>query len=321
MKTKFLIIFGIIIVSLGSVFTFMIIDMSQLQLKGYDRIDELTYISSNEQLQRVLDHCEGQRKLSTGEIPERNADGSWNVSDAIGLYYTNDTHSIDNTTCKWEIYERGYINMPRYEENRNELQQVLDYCNDTSGVKNAILYNYSNETHSINNNTCEWKEHENFPNTDNLCIPYGDQWVTGEEIRNQTHIFDKDSCTWKIDQDYDAVNDKGCPQFCPKETSFKKHPSYTKEEIEIMKSNGWKVYPGGIGWTKPNTPMITSIYVKNPNNPDELVLDIDAMLQLKEVLDHCQAQKDGLGTDAIFFSYSNETHYIDNDICEWSKIK
>ena len=107
--------------------------------------------------------------------------------------------------------------MPTFEENRNEIQQVLDYCENKSETHYEIFYNYSNDTHSINTSTCEWKEHETFPNTDNLCIPYSDQWFTGEEIRNQTHIFDKNNCAWKIDQDYDVVNSKGCPQFCPKE--------------------------------------------------------------------------------------------------------
>lgn len=108
------------------------------------------------------------------------------------------------------------VNDPVFEMNRNELSQVLDYCNDLSEVKYGF-YNYSNKTHSIDTKTCEWKEHVAFPNTDNLCVPYIDKWVSGEEIRNQTHIFDTDSCTWKIDQNYDAVNSKGCPQFCPKE--------------------------------------------------------------------------------------------------------
>jgi len=53
------------------------------------------------QVQRILKYCEFDRKLASGEIPERNADGSFNISDAIGLLYQNGTHYIDNNTCEW----------------------------------------------------------------------------------------------------------------------------------------------------------------------------------------------------------------------------
>jgi len=68
---------------------------------------------SDTQLQTVLSHCEFQRKLSTGEIPERNADGSYNEINLIGFKYYNDTHYIDNSTCEWEIIPQGSI--PTYE--------------------------------------------------------------------------------------------------------------------------------------------------------------------------------------------------------------
>jgi len=55
-----------------------------------------------EELQRVLDHCEYQKKFTAGEIPERVADGSYNGIDAIGLSFQNSTHYIDNNTCEWE---------------------------------------------------------------------------------------------------------------------------------------------------------------------------------------------------------------------------
>ena len=69
----------------------------------FETVDESTYMSSYESLQRVLDHCEFQRKLTTGEIPERNPDGSYNVINAVGLHHTNGTHYIDNNICEWEI--------------------------------------------------------------------------------------------------------------------------------------------------------------------------------------------------------------------------
>ena len=100
----------------------------------------------------------------------------------------------------------------------SQLTKVIDYCNDASPVKNHILYYYSNETHSIDNIDCTWKLHQNYPDSETLCVPYVDKWVPGEKWRNQTHVFNKDTCMWEKDSDYDELNSKGCPQFCPKDT-------------------------------------------------------------------------------------------------------
>jgi len=100
MKTRLLIIIGIL-VALGFWISFVAWETYHSQ--PIESIDESTYLSSDEQLQRVLDHCEGQRKLATGEIPKINADGSFNISDAIGLSFQNGTHYIDNNTCVWKL--------------------------------------------------------------------------------------------------------------------------------------------------------------------------------------------------------------------------
>ena len=125
---------------------------------------------------------------------------------------------------------------------KSQLQMVIDYCNDTSQVKNAILYYHSNDTHSIDNIDCKWKLHQNYPNSEYLCIPYIDKWVTGEEWRNQTHIFDKDSCKWKKDPEYDELNSKGCPQFCPKESILESDllndPNRLQRVLDLCKENG-----------------------------------------------------------------------------------
>ena len=66
-------------------------------------IRESNATTGSERLQRVLDHCESQRKFAAGEIPERNADGSFNAIDLPGLSYQNGTHFIDNNTCEWML--------------------------------------------------------------------------------------------------------------------------------------------------------------------------------------------------------------------------
>ena len=83
-----------------------------------------------------------------------------------------------------------------YKPSLKQLQMVFNYCNDTSEVKNAIGLHFFNETHYIDNNSCEWQVLKNYPNSDKLCIP--GQYVShnDEEIRNDTHIFNKNKCLW-----------------------------------------------------------------------------------------------------------------------------
>lgn len=73
------------------------------------------------------------------------------------------------------------------------------------------------------------------------------------------------------------------------------------------------------------------IYTKNPSNPDELILDLDAMMQVQKILDKCDYRQklesgeiswwnpDG-SFNAITGSlrfFNNGTHYIDSNTCEW----
>ena len=109
------------------------------------------------------------------------------------------------------------VEEPNLYTTEDQLQLVLDYCNDKSGFKNSIGLRYNNNTHSISNLDCKWRLLENFPDSNVVCIPFIDQSRLVGEIKNKTHIFDADRCKWKTNPDYDAVNSKGCPQFCPKD--------------------------------------------------------------------------------------------------------
>lgn len=53
-------------------------------------------------VQKILKHCDYKTKLESGKIPTWNLDGSINVIHGVGLFYSNDTHSIDNTDCEWK---------------------------------------------------------------------------------------------------------------------------------------------------------------------------------------------------------------------------
>lgn len=93
-----------------------------------------------------------------------------------------------------------------------QIKRVLDYCNtkklmengnlesknNTIFVLNAIGYSYFNDTHYIDNNTCEWQLLKNYPNSDILCIPGEQNFLTPNEIRNDTHIYNKDKCLWQL---------------------------------------------------------------------------------------------------------------------------
>lgn len=76
---------------------------------------------------------------------------------------------------------------------------------------------------------------------------------------------------------------------------------------------------------------VEPIYIKNLNNPEELILDIDSMIQVQKILDKCtRIQKlesgeiparnpDGsynVVTGSLPF-YNNGTHYIDSNYCKW----
>jgi len=103
MKTRYKIIIIGMLAALGFLISFVVWETYHSQ--PMTSIYESTYLSSINPLQRVLNHCDAQRKLATGETPEMNADGSYNVLNAIGLSYSNDTHYIDNNTCEWRLSE------------------------------------------------------------------------------------------------------------------------------------------------------------------------------------------------------------------------
>ena len=179
-----------------------------------------------------------------------------------------------------------YVDYVKPEQEADILSLIIEYCNDTSGVKNAIAYGYSNDTHFINNEVCEWQRLPLYPNSTVICNPYADKGVTGKEIRNKTHIFDKHSCSWDADPDYDPLNSQGCPQFCPKEKSSSRYEKYLDENNELNFGLRYSKY--GIA--------------------------IDA---LQRILDWCDYP--GEKPAGWYFDWNNSTHHIDSDDCEWTE--
>ena len=94
------------------------------------------------------------------------------------------------------IYDQG---TEEIQSQPDQLTKVLDYCKQkgTGVAMHQPGLSYSNGTHYIDNNTCEWKLLENYPDSDILCIP--GQYVENNEhrIRNGTHIYNNEACMWE----------------------------------------------------------------------------------------------------------------------------
>ena len=142
-----------------------------------------------------------------------------------------------------------YDGMPRLEQ----LQDVLDYCNDTFGNSGFIGYNYFNKTHHIDNIFCKWQKIEKFPNSDIDCIPGQSEWVTGEEYRNETHIYNKYWCLWEEDKlhPFGETGPEFNPAFCKSIRTEKLASTDTVENIyQLME---WQDYCNELGFTEPFT--------------------------------------------------------------------
>ncbi len=98
--------------------------------------------------------------------------------------FANSTHHIDNIDCEWfpndEIYEQeitqGKVSLdPKLYPlpDKLQLQRILDACENTSfGLD--MLREYTNSTHYINNNRCEWFTLDNPEHPANADVNYYD---------------------------------------------------------------------------------------------------------------------------------------------------
>ncbi|MCV0391998.1 MAG: hypothetical protein K5790_01750 [Nitrosopumilus sp.] len=99
-----------------------------------------------------------------------------------------------------QILDLKGIDSGSYSTIPSKLQKIYNYCfNDSIGLGVLDIYlSYTNQTHFIDNNTCEWQLLENYPNSDSLCIPWQHVENNEHRIRNGTHIFNNDTCMWEI---------------------------------------------------------------------------------------------------------------------------
>jgi len=191
MKTRLLIIIGIIIAITISVSALIIIDYIELESRSRD--SPSTTYETNQQFGIVMNHCINNFDL-----------------DGVDQFYFNNTHYIWTGECAWKLLnepdtfshgisltEQDYYLSPYYSEGitddfeiqyntdfdndhdfnppeedeinythpfptpDNELQNILDNCDCQESGQTPCklpLLSYQNDTHFINNIDCKWEE-------------------------------------------------------------------------------------------------------------------------------------------------------------------
>ena len=283
MKTRLVIIIGIISL-VGIIAVFTMLDMYHGQ-SGEKLIVESTYLSSDKPLQRVLDHCEYQRKFAAEEIPERNADGSYNVIDLPGLSFQNGTHYIDNNICQWQ-------KITKFPNTDIECIPYIDKWIGGEDIRNG--------THKYDYDSCQWIRMVSFGTTayplpDNLKNDFTGRYfdddhpncysdkidpVYGVIVANETHTFNHETCLWELGLEERHQNSV--------------HPILTEEQIDdqidIVFGNArksWTVYPGGVGYILPENSTLTRIYKDSGFGMP--TLDLEAMLNDQIFVDKCES--------------------------------
>jgi len=131
-------------------------DLSSLTYKDFGiSSSEPVYpieVSTDEQLQRVLDKCEYKRKKVSGEIPSFTSDGTPILSTLSLLSWNNSTHYNDNNIC--------YFQPLKEHLEYDLLGGVLEYCNSSKGAgwNNPFEVWFANETHYIDSDICLWQK-------------------------------------------------------------------------------------------------------------------------------------------------------------------
>ena len=107
--------------------------------------------------------------------------------------------------------QENTIDEKSYELSFTSFDKILDYCKEKETRNPIHQYglSYSNDTHYIDNNTCEWQERKfvittpfGYPkdHTGNFdhCFSYKTDPEYGVEIKNSTHILNPENCEWEL---------------------------------------------------------------------------------------------------------------------------
>ena len=122
--------------------------------------------------------------------------------DALGnLNQSNSTHTWDENYCEWKKIDRIF-GLDQEQKVQLQIEKILDNCN-VGGATTATLYKFSNSTHYIDSNICEWQKDSVLVDILDRCeeirqtgtfggFAYGASWQNG------THYIDNDSCKWEM---------------------------------------------------------------------------------------------------------------------------
>lgn len=142
------------------------------------------------------------------------------------------------------------------------------------------------------------------------------QFSIGHQWTNGLLYIDNAECVWKIFGIIPIAN------------------LLLEEESNTENTDEHSVYSLPFGMNQQDIELqlrVNPQYVKNPDNPDELILDIDAMMQVQKIFDKCDYKQklesgeipsrnpDGsfnVITGSLPF-FNNGTHYIDSNVCTW----
>lgn len=142
------------------------------------------------------------------------------------------------------------------------------------------------------------------------------QFAIGYQWTNGLLYIDNAECTWKLFG------------IMPIASLLSEEEAHTKNTSEQT------VYSHPFGINQQDTELQLRVdpqYVKNSDNSDELILDIDAMIQVQKIFDKCDYKQklesgeipsrnpDGsfnVITGSLPF-FNNGTHYVDSNVCDW----
>lgn len=136
------------------------------------------------------------------------------------------------------------------------------------------------------------------------------QFAIGYQWTNGLLYIDNAECTWKL---FGVI-------------PIASLLSEEKEEVITEKTDDQTVYSLPFGIDRQDIESQLNVhpqYIKSPDNSTQLVLDIDAMIQVQKIFDKCdytQKLESGEASSPMTLSlrfFNNGTHYIDSNVCDW----
>ena len=187
MKTRLLIIIGILSIIVISIFAVM--------WPEYGMVCNKAVVEHLQKYSNVFDDGITYDTYGIEEIGLPFGVHPGNLRECVDFVLEKRTKSLENT-------EPVFIDTSLLNNNPEIVKRILDYCNST-GVKFSIGLRSSNDTHIITNNTCEWQTIEKYESDrklnfvlsicEHVIRPIEDEPTSWS---NATHYIDTNNCEW-----------------------------------------------------------------------------------------------------------------------------